>query len=90
MGTPVSTGTPVTDAYNCVKAALMMRSALMGFNEGRAARKPVLKIGCGINTGSVVAGQIGSSERMEYTVIGDAVNFASRTEALNKPMVLIY
>ena len=86
-GTPVSTGTPVTDAYNCVKAALMMRSALMEFNEGRGGpRKPVLKIGCGINTGSVVAGQIGSSERMEYTVIGDAVNFASRTEALNKPM----
>lgn len=86
-GTPVSTGNPITDAYNCVKAALMMRAALMEFNEGRGGpRKPVLKIGCGINTGSVVAGQIGSSERMEYTVIGDAVNFASRTEALNKPM----
>lgn len=86
-GTPVSTGNEVSDAYNCVKGALMMRAALLEFNEGRGGpRKPILKIGCGINTGSVVAGQIGSSERMEYTVIGDAVNFASRAEALNKPM----
>ena len=64
-----------------------MRSALQEFNVGRGGdKKPIIKIGCGVNTGPVIAGQIGSSQRMEYTVIGDAVNFASRTEALNKPL----
>ncbi len=82
-GTPVSHG---NDTENAVNGALMMRKALMKFNEGRGGdKKPVIKIGCGINTGPVLAGQIGSHDRMEYTVIGDAVNLASRIEALNKP-----
>ncbi len=86
-GAPVSAGSPELDALNCVRAALMMRQALIDFNKGRGGdKKPIIKIGCGINTGPVVAGQIGSSERMEYTCIGDAVNFASRTESLNKPL----
>ncbi|QQO10933.1 adenylate/guanylate cyclase domain-containing protein [Breznakiella homolactica] len=86
-GAPISAGSPMADALNCVRSALMMRAALLEFNEGRGGeKKPIIKIGCGINTGDVVAGQIGSSERMEYTVIGDAVNLASRTEALNKPL----
>jgi adenylate cyclase len=86
-GAPMSAGSPTEDAFACVKAALMMRTALQEFNIGRGgAKKPIIKIGCGINTGPIVAGQIGSTERMEYTVIGDAVNLASRTEALNKPL----
>ncbi len=86
-GAPVSAGSPADDALNCVRAALMMRAALREFNEGRGGdRKPVIRIGCGINSGPLIAGQIGSHERMEYTVIGDSVNFASRTEALNKPL----
>lgn len=84
-GTPESAGTPGADAWNSVKTALMMRTALYEFNKNRGSEKnPVIRIGCGINTGSIVAGQIGSADRMEYTVIGDAVNFASRTESLNK------
>ncbi len=82
-GIPVSRG---NDAENAVNGALMMRAALQEFNRGRGtASRPVIRIGCGINSGPVVAGQIGSTERMEYTVIGDPVNLASRIEALNKP-----
>ncbi|HNK59705.1 MAG TPA: adenylate/guanylate cyclase domain-containing protein, partial [Leptospiraceae bacterium] len=74
------------DAENAVNGALMMRSVLLKFNEGRGGdKKPIIKIGCGLNYGPVVAGQIGSSDKMEYTVIGDAVNLASRVETLNKP-----
>lgn len=86
-GAPTSAGSPREDALNCIRAALRMRAALIIFNRGRGGdRKPIIRIGCGINSGPVVAGQIGSQKRMEYTVIGDAVNLASRTEALNKPM----
>lgn len=86
-GAPVTSGDPAIDALRCVRAALMMRYSLRQFNVGRGGdKKPIIRIGCGINTGPVIAGQIGSSERMEYTVIGDAVNFASRTESLNKPL----
>ncbi|MDR3303692.1 MAG: adenylate/guanylate cyclase domain-containing protein, partial [Treponema sp.] len=84
-GAVETTGSPEEDALNCVKASLMMRAALRSFNRGRgSADKPIIKIGCGVNSGDVVAGQIGSEERMEYTVIGDAVSFADRTETLNK------
>jgi len=83
-GTPISYG---NDAENAVNAALRMRTALRKFNQDRGGdRKPIIKIGCGLNSGDVLAGQIGSNDRMEYTVIGDPVNLASRIEALNKPM----
>lgn len=82
-GAPVSRG---NDTENSINGALMMRSALLEFNKGRGGdKKPIIKIGSGINTGFLLAGQIGSEERMEYTVIGDTVNLASRIEALNKP-----
>ncbi|MDR1239653.1 MAG: adenylate/guanylate cyclase domain-containing protein [Treponema sp.] len=86
-GAPLTAGSPAKDALNCVKAALLMRAALCEYNKGRGGDKnPVIRIGCGINTGEVVAGQVGSSRRMDYTVIGDAVNLAARTETLNKPL----
>jgi len=73
------------DTENAVNAALAMRAALAEFNARRAlSHKPRIRIGCGINTGEVVAGQIGSADRMEYTCIGDPVNLASRIEAANK------
>ncbi|TGK82365.1 HAMP domain-containing protein [Leptospira noumeaensis] len=72
-------------AKSSVEAALRMREVLIEFNKGRGTvKKPIIQIGCGINTGYVIAGQIGSSDKMEYTVIGDSVNLASRVESLNK------
>jgi adenylate cyclase len=86
-GAPVSAGSPAKDAINCVRTALLMRKSLWEYNKTwKSPRRPPIRIGCGVNTGDVVAGQIGSSQRMEYTVIGDAVNLASRTESLNKPL----
>jgi adenylate cyclase len=67
----------------------MMRASLFEMNRNRSEsdpRNPLIRIGCGINSGVVTAGQIGSDRRMEYTVIGDPVNLASRTESLNKPL----
>jgi adenylate cyclase len=88
-GTAYTAGSPEQDAFNCIMAALMMRKALYYENKERMQddpSNPVIQIGCGINTGIVTAGQIGSDLRMEYTVIGDPVNLASRIEALNKPL----
>jgi adenylate cyclase len=88
-GTAYTSGSPQQDACNCVKAALMMRKALYTMNSDRKqgdSGNPPIQIGCGINTGIVTAGQIGSDLRMEYTVIGDSVNLASRIESLNKPL----
>ncbi|MDR0475390.1 MAG: HAMP domain-containing protein [Treponema sp.] len=88
-GTAYTAGSPKKDAHNCILAALMMRKALFDMNKNRKPDdpgNPYIRIGCGINTGIVTAGQLGSELRMEYTAIGDAVNLASRTEALNKPL----
>jgi adenylate cyclase len=88
-GAAYTTGSPVQDAYSCVAAALMMRKSLHEMNKEHGKNdpgNPPIRIGCGINTGMVTAGQLGSDVRMEYTVIGDPVNLASRIEALNKPL----
>ncbi len=73
------------DPYQCVKACIEMRQALAELNEKRIARgKTPIKIGIGIHTGDAISGNIGSDERMEYTVIGDSVNMAARIEASTK------
>ena len=90
-GAAYTAGSPRKDAFNCVKAALMMRKALYIMNSERRTGdpgNPPIRIGCGINTGIVTAGQLGSDMRMEYTVIGDPVNLASRIESLTKPLAV--
>ncbi|GHV85408.1 adenylate/guanylate cyclase domain-containing protein [Spirochaetia bacterium] len=88
-GAASTAGSPEEDALNAVRSALLMRAALLEMNKGRREgdyKNPPIHIGCGINTGMVIAGQIGNERRMEYTVVGDPVNLASRTEGLTKEM----
>ena len=81
-------GAPVQhqdDALQSVLAGIEMTEAVKTFNENqRSIGKPEFKIGVGINYGSVTVGNIGSERKMEYTVIGDMVNIASRLEGLTK------
>ncbi|HLY98845.1 MAG TPA: adenylate/guanylate cyclase domain-containing protein [Candidatus Angelobacter sp.] len=76
FGAPISKG---HDADNCVESAIQIQQLLIELNRDAAARKwPELRVGIGINTGIATAGNIGSPRRIDYTVIGDTVNTASR------------
>ena len=76
------------DAERAVSAALKMRQELLAMTENTSeGAKFCIRIG--INTGHVVAGNIGSPKRMEYTVIGTPVNIASRLESLAQPNQII-
>lgn len=81
-------GAPLDDphhAEHAVDAALDMIEELERLNQRWTAEgRPALDIGIGINTGPMIAGNIGSEAIMSYTVIGDAVNLGSRLESLNK------
>ena len=82
FGIPVAHG---DDPDRGMRAAIKMITELRALNQRRQARgqKPVL-MGVGLNTDTVVSGNIGSPKRMDYTVIGDGVNLASRLESACK------
>jgi adenylate cyclase len=91
FGAPLSEG-PREDACRAVRCAVEMLARVNRWNATKASGDPVLKIGIGIHTGIVTSGNVGSPDRLEYSVIGETVNLASRLEALTKefqtPLVL--
>jgi adenylate cyclase len=76
------------DARNAVRCAIRMRERLVELNAGWAKRaKPQAAMRIGIHTGWLVAGSLGSRQRMEWTVIGDTVNTAARLEHVQKELM---
>ena len=82
FGEPIKNENHAVDAVKCADEMLKKVKQLQGkwLDEG----KPKIEIGIGISTGEAFVGNIGSEERLEYTVIGDTVNTASRIENYNK------
>ncbi len=82
FGAPVKSGRHADDA---VLTAIEMQRALRALNVRRVERgQPPIEIGVGLATGEMLSGSIGSEKRLEFTVIGDSVNLASRLEGANK------
>jgi len=85
------------DALSAITCCVAMRYSLMKYNKDAEAftkehagdplakYKPHIQIGAGLNSGRATVGFMGSFDKMEFTSIGDSVNFASRAEASNKP-----
>ncbi|MGH7987053.1 MAG: adenylate/guanylate cyclase domain-containing protein [Candidatus Binataceae bacterium] len=91
-GMMVIFGAPLDDSYqeeHAVTAALEMQARLRELClKWQVQGRPAVRMGIGINSGSAVVGNIGSTEHMEYTAIGDTVNLASRLEAVTKELGL--
>jgi len=89
FGAPV-TGGDREDAERAVRAALAMLERLSALNRENAARaaegqwRPPIRVGIGIHTGTLAAGNVGSPRRMEYSVIGETVNLAARLESATR------
>jgi adenylate cyclase len=77
-------GAPIEDPQAARSAVAAAREMLAAMAQHNISNDWPLRIGIGIHMGDVVAGNVGSPRRKEYTVIGDTVNFAARLEALNK------
>ena len=74
-------------AFHAVQSAVAMDRALTALNvKWTAAGLPRLEMGIGVHTGQAFAGNVGGTDRVEYTVIGDVVNVGSRVEGLNKDL----
>ncbi len=87
FGTPIPSEIEGLDSGNAVLSAKQMFLELQEFNRERQEKgESEIRIGIGIHSGDVFAGNIGSEERMEYTVIGDTVNTASRIESACKSL----
>ncbi|WP_169568360.1 adenylate/guanylate cyclase domain-containing protein [Sneathiella limimaris] len=89
-GLMITFGTPNTtpqDAENALKCAVEMQASMEEWNQKRiAAGHAPVKLSIGMHYGDVVLGDIGSERRLEYAVLGDVVNVASRLEAITRPM----
>lgn len=85
FGSPLN---PAEDhAARAVRAAIAMVDRLEAFNEEqRAMFLPEIVIGIGVASGDVVAGNVGSAAKLEYTVVGDAVNVAARLQAMTREL----
>ncbi len=80
-------GTPVPNpqhADSAVRAALDIQEEIVRFDREKKMKDVTIQVGIGVNSGVMVAGNLGSEKRMEYTVIGDNVNVASRLTSLAK------
>jgi len=85
-------GAPIpnqSQAKDAIEAALVMQENLLEFKLSLPEHLQAFDIGIGIHTGEVIAGLVGTEQRVDYTVIGDAVNLASRIEGLTKNLCRI-
>jgi adenylate cyclase len=77
--------TPEESAYNACLASMEMIEVLGRINNGRLQRdEPPFRTGIGINTGSLIAGGLGTADRLNYTIIGDTVNTTQRIQDLTR------
>ncbi len=81
-------GAPISNPHDADSAHIVAKEMMLRLQQFNAARIKAgddpIRIGIGLATGQVVAGSIGSTKRMEYTVVGDKVNLAARLESANK------